>query len=577
MYKILFHIAALILLLGCINEKQQSEKILRHYIEKKEGLIRNYSIESAVALWNATVSGNDNDYQKVIDVEMEFTRSNQSTPEYFSPDRISSVSRNIFTNEEDFQILKKLKYSGLITDTLLSRQLTVLYHAYMGSQIGAEKYQNLLSTEVNLWQSSDSKIEINGHKYGLYQIDSLRKATIDTTILKSIFESVQNRGTLIAPNIIKMVKERNAFAANFGYPDYYHLALEIKDQTSEKLKLFLDEIELKTRTPYMEAKRVIDKMLAKRYRIENTSLPPWCYKEDQSSYLPNFFKDKMDSLYINIDPIAKAATFFEGIGIPIQDVINNSDLKYRQGKSTATSMINIDFKNDIRLISNIQNTHEGMFRMMHLGGHASHYKSISDSVPYLLKNANSAIGEGVSKFFERLTINYTWLKTEVYITPNKQKEYQLICQHMQSVDGIFRCRYMLMLTDFERSIYNDPNQNLDLLWSNLNKKYLVINYSPKNNSCYWATNKYATNLSCTIHNLLLAEIFAAQLQHAIETNVLKKTNGVYSNNKAVGKYLIDNLYRYGDLYPWYELIKKATGEPLKPDYYINMITEKTNE
>ena len=315
-------------------------------------------------------------------------------------------------------------------------------------------------------------------------------------------------------------------------------------------------------------------MLSKRYKIKLAELHPWCYKEDQSSYLPQKFKLEMDSLFYNIDPIQKTENFFDQIGIPIHDIIDHSDLKYRKEKSAITSMINVDFKNDIRLISSIQHTHDGMYKMMHLGGHASHYKSISENVPYLLKNPNSAIGEGISKYFEHLAFSYEWLSNEIKFNARNQKKYQLICRHMQEVDGLFRCRYMLMLVDFERTIYEDPEQDLDLVWSNLNKKYLGITYPNDKNSCFWATNKYATNLSCSIHNLLLAEIFSAQLHHYITTKVFKNTADISTNKKALGEYLTNKIYKYGDLYPWYELIKKATGEPLQSNYYVYSITGK---
>ncbi len=78
MRKLFLFIVLSVSLMACLNEKQQAEKILRHYISQKEGLIRNYSMESSVALWNATVSGDENDYQKLVDIELAFNKSNQN-------------------------------------------------------------------------------------------------------------------------------------------------------------------------------------------------------------------------------------------------------------------------------------------------------------------------------------------------------------------------------------------------------------------------------------------------------------------------------------------------------------------
>ena len=576
MRKILFTIGLFFALSACMNEKQQAEKILQHYIDRKVEMIRYYSMESAFALWNATVSGNEKDYQKLMDIDLEFNKTNQKDSNFFNPDRFSSITQNVFTNEEDFQLLRKLKYSGLITDTLLVRQLNVLYQAFMGPQIEPERYKQLISNEMKLWQVfSVLKIEIDGKKYGVNKIDSIQKHTNDESVRKRIFEAYQQQGRILAPDIIRMVKDRNEFAANFGYPDYYTLSLESKDQTPQKIKLMIDEIEMNTRDQFFEAKQVIDKLLADRFKIPVSELKPWHYNNDRTAYLPERFTAKMDSLFVDIDPIQKTAKFFEGIGLPIKDVIDNSDLEYRPEKSSLTAMINVDFKNDIRLISGIQNTHNGMYRMMHLGGHASHYNSIADDIPYLLKTPIPVIYEGIARYFENLASDYSWLKSELNLNDDNQKEIVVVCQHMQQVEQLFRCRKLLALSEFEQEIYRNPYQDLDSLWYKLNLKYLGVSYPAEKNSGIWAANKFAPSLSCSTHNVLLADVFAAQLQHAIESSVIKQTNGVYTNNKAVGQYLKDNLYRYGNLLPWEKLIEKATGEPLNSMYFVNQLKQKT--
>lgn len=573
MYKYLLTILVLVTFVACMTEEQQSERILRHYIDTKVGLIRNYSIESSVATWNATVSGNDSDYQKLIDLDFDFTKANKNISESFSPDRFAPFSKNVFTNEQDFQMLRKLKYSGLIKDTLLNRQLNVLYQTFMGSQIETDRYKTLIMNEIKLWRgTSVPEAVIRGKTYKSRQIDSIRKNTNDITVLFDIAEVFRHKGQSIAPDILRLVKERNDYASRFGYHDFYHLALESKDQTPEEVGNLLADIELKTRMQFFRAKNIIDKMLAKRYGISIAGLRPWNYNDERASYLSGKFVPGIDSLFNGVDPIATTARFFDGIGLPVQDVIDNSNLKDTPEKKGITSMINVDFRNDIRLIAGIKsNTYDGMFRMMHLGGHAAHYKYISDDVPYLLKAPSSALGEGISRYFEMLASNYDWLNEFVRIDSIKQKKRVLIFQHMQRVDGLFRCRKLLVNAEFEREIYRDPEQNLDSLWSALNLKYLGLKFPVAKNAGYWATNKFATSLSCSVHNLVLADVFAAQLHHTIEKKVLKKTSNGYSGNKEIGRYLVANLFRYGNLLPWNSLIERATGEPLNAVYLVDQL------
>jgi peptidyl-dipeptidase A len=214
---------------------------------------------------------------------------------------------------------------------------------------------------------------------------------------------------------------------------------------------------------------------------------------------------------------------------------------------------------------------DGMRKIMHLCGHASHYKNISDDIPYLLKDPNAVVAEGVSSFFENMTTNNRWLKTEFDIDSIHNREYQLLCMHLMQVDRLFRMRRLLVKSIFEREIYRNPDQNLGALWYRMNEEYLGIHPPDDQNSTDWATNSYFTSFSCSVHNFVLADIFASQLQHYIEKEILTENNSTYQNSAAVGNFLVTRIYKYGDLLPWRQLIGKATGEPLNPQYFANYL------
>ena len=561
-----------------MNEKQQSEMILRHYIDKNVDLIRNFTMESTVALWNVNLSGNEQDYKKLINLELDFNSTYQSKAGLFSPDKFTPFTENVFTNEKDFELLRKIKNSGLITDTMLKRQLTVLYQSFMGPQVEASRYKKLRFAETQLWQSfSAISVELEGKKYCGGQLDSIRKNSTDTTVLKKVYTAYREKGRQIAGDIILMVKMRNEFARDFGYTDYYQLALETKDQTPEKIRTLLDEIELKTHDQFFEAKSLVDKVLSKRYHTRIRDLRCYHYNDERSSYLPRKFSEKMDSLYRKSDPIGLASQFFSGIGLPVQDVIEKSDLKYRKGKSAGTTVFNVDFKNDLRMMATVKENSDGMRKIMHLCGHASHYKNISDSIPYLLKDPNSVVAEGIASFFENMTMNNLWLKSEFNMDSISNREYKLLCMHFMQVDRLYRFRRLLVKSVFEREIYKNPDQNLGALCYRLNEEYLGIRPPDDKNTTDWATTSYFTSFSCSVHNFVLADLFAGQLQHYIEKNILDVKNSAYQNNKSVGQYLVSRVYRYGDLLPWEQLIEKSTGEPLNPLYFADYLTGGNEE
>jgi peptidyl-dipeptidase A len=535
-------------------------------------------MESTVALWNANLSGNQTDYKKLLTMELDFNNANQTKSGQFTPDKFVPFSENVFTKEKDFELLRKLKNSKLITDPMLKRQLTVLYQSFMGSQIEESRFKKLKFDETKIWQSySTIQAVVGDKKYAGVQLDSIWKNSTDTALLKKVYNAYRYKGRQIAGDIIQMVKTKNKFAREFGYTDYYQLALEIKDQTPEMIKTLLDSIELKTHNPFFEAKLQVDKVLAKKYHYPKEAILSYLYNDERASYLPQFFSAKMDSLFGKRDPIRLVSGFFNGVGLPIHDAIYHSDLKPKKGKSAGTIFFNVDFKNDLRMMASIQENADGARKMMHLCGHASHFNNISDTIPYLLKYPNSVVAEGISSFFENLTMNSDWLQREFDLDSVRNQEYKLLCMHFMQVDRMFRFRRLLVKSIFEREVYQDPDQNLGELWYQLNEKYLGIKPPKDPGTTDWATSSYFTSFSCSVHDFVLAELFAGQLRHYMEKNILTGKNTYYQENKKVGEFLISQIYQYGDLITWDRLIEQATGEPLNPIYYANLLTRDSEE
>ena len=230
--------------------------------------------------------------------------------------------------------------------------------------------------------------------------------------------------------------------------------------------------------------------------------------EIRESSRKQVFTLTLDSLLKSADPVRRAAGFFDGIGLNIQSVINKSEL----GNGTMTSMVNIDFRNDLRLIGRITDTFGGLTEIMHLGGHAAHYTHISEDIPYLLQSPNLIVAEGVARYFENLVFEPKWLGEVVALDEKTEKEVGLIMQHFWEVDRLFRIRMQMVMADFECEIYSNPDQDLDHLWSELNIKYLGIKYPDVKGACFWAVDKYFTTLPCYIQNHILADIVAARAE-----------------------------------------------------------------
>ena len=91
------------------------QKELLAFIQKFDAVVQPLTKASALAYWNASLSGHDEDWKKSEDLNIELTK--------------------VFSNRDDFAILKRIRQSGTITDELLKRQLEVMYTAYLGNQV----------------------------------------------------------------------------------------------------------------------------------------------------------------------------------------------------------------------------------------------------------------------------------------------------------------------------------------------------------------------------------------------------------------------------------------------------------
>jgi peptidyl-dipeptidase A len=125
---------------------------------------------------------------------------------------------------------------------------------------------------------------------------------------------------------------------------------------------------------------------------------------------------------------------------------------------------------------------------------------------------------------------------------------------------------------FEKQLYANPDQDLNKLWWNLVGKYQLLKRPGEPFDAGWASKLHFTSAPCYYHNYMLGEILASQLHHYIVHKVLKleSDKGVsYVDQEKIGKYLREKVFGPGACYHWNEMIRRATGEPLTPRYFVD--------
>ena len=123
---------------------------------------------------------------------------------------------------------------------------------------------------------------------------------------------------------------------------------------------------------------------------------------------------------------------------------------------------------------------------------------------------------------------------------------------------------------FEKSMYENPDQDLNRRWWELVEKYQLLKMPAGRNEPDWAAKIHIALYPCYYHNYLLGELLASQLLYHISGRVLNSEDvegQSFCGRPEVGRYLIESVFKPGMRWPWNEMIERATGEKLTAKYY----------
>ncbi len=547
-------ISVLLVLWGCDSkENNEMTNEFRQFLKEYEAKVIPLAKAYNLAYFNATISGKAKDYQKSADLEIQLTK--------------------IYTNRDDFAKLKKWKASGAITDPLLKRQLDLLYNAYLEHQIDEKKLEAMIKLQTEIERKfSTFRAEVNGKKLTDNEIEEILKTSTDSRELKAAWEASKEVGALVAPEVLRLVKMRNEAARELGFKNFHEMRLVVNEQDPEKIKLLFDELDDLTRSAFEKLKREeIDPALAKRYGIKPSQLMPWHYQNRFFQEAPKIYKVDLDQYYQNQDLVKLTRDFYDGIGLPIDDLIKHSDLYEKEGKYQHAYCTDIDREGDVRVVANVKPNMYWMNTLLHEFGHAVYDKFHDPKLPWTLREpAHIFTTEAIAMLFGRFAANPAWLKDMGLINPVEEERIAPDCFRIQRLEQLVFSRWAQVMYRFEKSMYENPDQDLNALWWELKEKYQLLKKPAGRNAPDWASKIHIATVPAYYHNYLMGELLASQLFYHISKDILHAQDlkeVSFVNRPEVGKYLIEYVFKPGKRYPWNEMIRRATGEYLTPSYF----------
>ena len=549
---LLLGVAAVWLLLWCsplaVFAGSEMTERARRFVKDHETRLRTLDVAGNRAWWDANTTGRAEDFARKIETQ----------------NRIDEA----LANPKAFAELNALKENRKqIDDPVLARAIDVLYLLYLEKQVDRQLLKKMVA-KANAIEEKFNKFRarVDGQELSDNEVRKVLKTSSKSERLKAVWEASKAVGGEVAGELRELVRLRNQAARELGFKNFHALQLYLNEQDGDQLLRLFDELDELTRAPFEAAKANIDAKLAQRDGLSREDLRPWHYHDPFFQATPDIFAADLDAPFASADLLAMCRTFYAGIGLPIDRVIAKSDLYEKKGKSQHAFCTDIDREGDVRVLANVRPTNQWASTLLHEFGHSVYSSlNIPASLPYALRMESHILTtEGVAMMFERLSKRSQFLlKMDVPVkdvkafdeAAAKSLRYQLL---------IFS-RWCQVMLRFEKSMYENPEQDLNKLWWDLVEKYQQLKRPEGRDAPDYASKVHIVSAPVYYHNYMMGELFASQVHHAIVRALYKDADPntvIYVGDKAVGEFMKKRVFEPGRSLSWNELTRHATGETL---------------
>jgi peptidyl-dipeptidase A len=501
---------------------------------------------AALAWWQSSITGKDEDFAKRVELDKAMDR--------------------LFSNREEFAKLKGWRDGGRVAEPLLKRQLELLYLGYLVKQVDPKALERMTELAAQVDQIFNTfRADLNGRKVTENDLRKILKESGNPAEVEAAWKAFHGVGRLVESRLKELVGLRNRSARELGYPNYHVMMLAAQELDGKEILALFDELDVLTGGIFTSLKADVDAYMAARFGIKPADLRPWHYGDLFFQEAPEIYSADLDKLYAGRKIEDLGGKFYEGTGLDVSDILARSDLYEKPGKSPHAFCTDIDREGDVRTLQNLVSNETWMGTLLHELGHGVYSKYIDRGLPFLLRDsAHIFTTEAVAMFFGRQSKDAAWIQDNLGLSAAEVAPLAGPAAKMLRLEQVVFSRWTQVMLRFEKSMYENPDQDLNRLWWDLKAKYQMLNPEPGRSEPDYAAKIHVVSVPVYYHNYMLGELFASQIYAKLRADAGLKTGEPFrlTGNKAVGEFMRTKVFRPGASVDWRALVSGATGEPL---------------
>jgi len=480
--------------------------------------------------------------------------------------------RKYLSSDARYGRITEMLDSPQLRDPLTRRQLELLALEHRANLLPEPVIADLVRRS-NAIQSEfyNFRGQLEGREVTNNEILEILRGERRVALRKSAWEASKQIAPRVAEPLLELIERRNEAARSLGFRDYYAMHLELQEIDEVELFSVFDDLRDTTEGPFEAAKRAIDDRLAARYDIVPQALRPWHYEDPFFQEVPLSDELGITPLFRGRDLTEIAADYFEGIGLPIRDVLERSDLYERPGKDQHAYCTDIDREGDVRLLCNVRDDDHWMGVLLHELGHAGYDKFIPRRLPWILRQyAHVSTTEAIAMFMGRLIYDVDWLEGAAGARLDDRDALGRQASAALRFGQLLTARWVIVMAHFERALYAHPRRDdLNSYWWDLVEELQFVRRPEGRVAPDWASKIHLTVAPVYYHNYLLGELIASQIGAAARREIGPGLSPGYVGCSQLGAFLRERVFAHGATLHWQALLERATGSRLSPEAFID--------